>query len=146
LPKNRLRRSTRNGLADGNAGTSHRRDAGSSPDSERNRARHDIEFGDARICQQLALAQRVVARRIPVLLHGETGVGKEVFAKAAHAGSPYSGGNFVAVNCASLPESLIESELFGYRAGAFPARSAAGRRGKILLAEQGYVIPRRDRR
>jgi len=100
----------------------------------------NIEFGDARICQQLALAQRVVARRIPVLLHGETGVGKEVFANAVHARSPYSGGNFVAVNCASLPESLIESELFGYRAGAFTGAQRSGRRGKILLADKGTLF------
>jgi len=100
----------------------------------------DIEFGDPRICQQLALAQRVVARRIPVLLHGETGVGKEVFAKAVHAGSPYHGGSFVAVNCASLPESLIESELFGYRAGAFTGAQRSGRRGKILLADKGTLF------
>jgi transcriptional regulator of acetoin/glycerol metabolism len=101
---------------------------------------HELEFGDPQIAQQLTLARRVIARRIPILLHGETGVGKEVFALALHRGSPYSSGNFVAVNCASLPESLIESELFGYRAGAFTGAHRGGRRGKILQADKGTLF------
>ncbi len=100
----------------------------------------DIEFGDPEIGRQLVLARRVIARRIPVLLHGETGIGKEVFAKAVHNGSPQAGGIFVAVNCASLPESLIESELFGYRAGAFTGAQRSGRRGKILQADKGTLF------
>ncbi|MCX8003596.1 MAG: sigma-54-dependent Fis family transcriptional regulator [Burkholderiaceae bacterium] len=99
-----------------------------------------VEFGDPQIAQQLTLARRVVARRIPILLHGETGVGKEVFAYELHRGSPYSEGSFVAVNCASLPESLIESELFGYRAGAFTGAQRGGRRGKILQADKGTLF------
>jgi len=100
----------------------------------------ELEFGDPEIANQLTLARRVIARRIPILLHGETGVGKEVFALALHRGSPYSAGNFVAVNCASLPESLIESELFGYRAGAFTGAQRGGRRGKILQADKGTLF------
>jgi transcriptional regulator of acetoin/glycerol metabolism len=103
-------------------------------------AADEVEFGDPQIAQQLTLARRVIARRIPVLLHGETGVGKEVFAQALHRGSPYSEGSFVAVNCASLPESLIESELFGYRAGAFTGAQRGGRRGKILQADKGTLF------
>ncbi len=98
------------------------------------------EFGDERIMSQFCLAARLVARPIPVLLHGETGAGKEVFARALHEGSPYASGAFVAVNCASLPESLIESELFGYRAGAFTGAQRTGRRGKILLADRGTLF------
>jgi len=75
-----------------------------------------------------------------VLLQGETGAGKEVFAKAVHAGSPQAAGSFVAVNCASLPESLIESELFGYRAGAFTGAQRTGRRGKVLQADKGTLF------
>jgi transcriptional regulator of acetoin/glycerol metabolism len=97
-------------------------------------------FGDARLTRQLALAGRVVARRIPVLLHGETGSGKEIFARALHQASPCSEGPFVAVNCASLPEGLIESELFGYRAGAFTGAQRHGRRGKILQADRGTLF------
>ncbi|HJV25854.1 MAG TPA: sigma-54-dependent Fis family transcriptional regulator [Aromatoleum sp.] len=100
----------------------------------------DTEFGDDRIAQQLSVAARVIAKRIPVLLHGETGAGKEVFARALHKGSPFANGAFVAVNCASLPESLIESELFGYRAGAFTGAQRTGRRGKILQADRGTLF------
>jgi len=98
------------------------------------------EFGDDRILSQLRVAARVIAKRIPVLLHGETGAGKEVFARALHKGSPYASGAFVAVNCASLPETLIESELFGYRAGAFTGAQRNGRRGKILQADRGTLF------
>ncbi len=98
------------------------------------------QFGDPRLSSQLNLAAKVVARRIPVLLHGETGAGKEIFARALHDGSPYGGGAFVAVNCASLPEGLIESELFGYRAGAFTGAQRTGRRGKIAQADRGTLF------
>ncbi len=97
-------------------------------------------FSDPRLSSQLALAAKVIARRIPVLLHGETGAGKEIFARALHQGSPYRGGAFIAVNCASLPEGLIESELFGYRAGAFTGAQRSGRRGKILQADRGTLF------
>ncbi|MDT3672130.1 MAG: sigma-54-dependent Fis family transcriptional regulator [Aromatoleum sp.] len=98
------------------------------------------QFGDDRIASQLQLASRVIAKRIPVLLHGETGAGKEVFARALHDGSPYASGAFVALNCASLPETLIESELFGYRAGAFTGAQRNGRRGKILQSDRGTLF------
>jgi len=98
------------------------------------------EFGDGQILSQLDLASRVIAKGIPVLLHGETGAGKEVFARALHKSSPSAAGAFVAVNCASLPETLIESELFGYRAGAFTGAQRAGRRGKILQADRGTLF------
>ncbi len=97
-------------------------------------------FEDPRLKAQLDTARRVIARRTPVLLHGETGSGKEVFARALHEASPHAAGEFVAVNCASLPENLIESELFGYRAGAFTGAQRAGRRGKILQADGGTLF------
>ncbi|MEO7338268.1 MAG: sigma-54-dependent Fis family transcriptional regulator, partial [Caldimonas sp.] len=97
-------------------------------------------FEDPRIKAQLDTARRVISRRTPVLLCGETGSGKEVFARALHDASPHAGGEFVAVNCASLPENLIESELFGYRAGAFTGAQRAGRRGKILQADGGTLF------
>jgi transcriptional regulator of acetoin/glycerol metabolism len=97
-------------------------------------------FKDARLIAHLQTARRVIARRTPVLLCGETGSGKEVFARALHDGSPHAGGAFVAVNCASLPESLIESELFGYKAGAFTGAQRSGRRGKILQADGGTLF------
>lgn len=97
-------------------------------------------FKDSRLIQSLELARRVVGRGTPLLLRGETGSGKEVFAKAVHEHSPNATGTFVAVNCASLPEHLIEAELFGYRAGAFTGAQRTGRRGKILQSHQGTLF------
>jgi transcriptional regulator of acetoin/glycerol metabolism len=97
-------------------------------------------FKDPRLVASLETARRVIARRTPVLLCGETGAGKEVFARAVHESSPHAAGAFVAVNCAGLPETLIESELFGYRAGAFTGAQRAGRRGKILQADGGTLF------
>ena len=97
-------------------------------------------FEDPRLVAQLDTARRVIARRTPVLLCGETGSGKEVFARALHDASPHAAGAFVAINCASLPETLIESELFGYRAGAFTGAQRTGRRGKILQADSGTLF------
>lgn len=97
-------------------------------------------FKDTRLSTHLETARRVIARQTPVLLCGETGSGKEVFARAVHEASPHATGAFVAINCASLPETLIESELFGYRAGAFTGAQRAGRRGKILQADGGTLF------
>jgi len=97
-------------------------------------------FQDARLGQCLDTACRVIARQTPVLLRAETGAGKEVFARAVHDASPHAKGTFVAINCASLPEALIESELFGYRAGAFTGAQKTGRRGKILQADGGTLF------
>ncbi|MEP7295117.1 MAG: sigma-54-dependent Fis family transcriptional regulator [Burkholderiales bacterium] len=97
-------------------------------------------FKDPRLVAHLETARRVIARQTPVLLWGETGSGKEVFARAVHEASPHGHGAFVAVNCASLPETLIESELFGYRAGAFTGAQRTGRRGKILQADGGTLF------
>jgi transcriptional regulator of acetoin/glycerol metabolism len=74
------------------------------------------------------------------VLRGQTGTGKEVFAQALHSISPHADGPFVPVNCASLPENLIESELFGYRAGAFTGAQREGRRGKIVQANGGTLF------
>jgi transcriptional regulator of acetoin/glycerol metabolism len=100
----------------------------------------DPMAGDPRLSRHMHMACRVIARGTPVLLRGETGVGKEVFARAVHSASPSADGTFVAVNCASIPESLIESELFGYRAGAFTGAQRSGRRGKILQADGGTLF------
>jgi sigma-54 dependent transcriptional regulator, acetoin dehydrogenase operon transcriptional activator AcoR len=95
---------------------------------------------DVRLLAHFNTARRVIARQTPVLLCGETGSGKEVFARVVHNASPYANGAFVAVNCACLPETLIESELFGYRAGAFTGAQRNGRRGKILQADRGTLF------
>jgi len=97
-------------------------------------------FGDPRLVAHLATARRVVAGGTPLLLHAETGAGKEVFARAVHASGSRASGPFVAINCASLPETLIEAELFGYRAGAFTGAEKGGRRGKIAQSDGGTLF------
>ena len=79
-------------------------------------------------------------KRVNILLTGETGTGKEVFTKAVHDASARAGKPFVAVNCAAIPENLIESELFGYKYGAFTGARHEGRRGKILQANGGTLF------
>jgi transcriptional regulator of acetoin/glycerol metabolism len=99
-----------------------------------------LEFGDPQMAQNIRIARRVLGRDIPILLHGESGTGKDVFAKAMHLASEYSEKPFVAINCASIPESLIESELFGYKAGAFTGASRNGSPGKIVQANGGTLF------
>ncbi|WP_234050850.1 MULTISPECIES: sigma 54-interacting transcriptional regulator [unclassified Xanthobacter] len=87
----------------------------------------------------LALLRRAAPATVPVLLLGETGTGKEVFAKMLHAASTRSGRPFVVQNCAALPEHLLESELFGYRRGAFTGASA-DRPGLVHAAQGGTLF------
>ncbi|MBZ0072049.1 MAG: sigma-54-dependent Fis family transcriptional regulator [Thiohalobacteraceae bacterium] len=99
-----------------------------------------LEFGDARMAQNIRIARRVLDRDIPILINGESGTGKGLFAKVIHLVSMRSEKPFVAINCASIPESLIESELFGYKAGAFTGASRHGSPGKIVQADGGTLF------
>jgi two-component system response regulator AtoC len=74
-----------------------------------------------------------------VLLEGESGTGKELFARALHASSPRADGPFVAINCAAIPETLLETELFGYEKGAFTG-AAARKPGKFEMAHRGTLF------
>ncbi len=76
----------------------------------------------------------------PVLIHGETGTGKELFAHAVHQESARREGPFVRVNCAGIPDNLIESELFGYEEGAFTGARRGGKPGKFELAHHGSIF------
>ncbi|MFW6146253.1 MAG: sigma-54 interaction domain-containing protein [Planctomycetota bacterium] len=87
----------------------------------------------------LHMADRVARTGSTILIQGETGVGKEHLARAIHAAGPRRAGPFVAINCGGLPESLMESELFGHEAGAFTGASR-GRRGCFELAHAGTVF------
>ncbi len=95
---------------------------------------------DAATLAALDRAIRLVDAEVPVLVHGETGTGKEVFARRVHAESARHDGPFIAVNCAALPESLIEAELFGYEEGAFTGARKQGRSGLVRQAEGGILF------
>ncbi|WP_426439346.1 sigma-54-dependent Fis family transcriptional regulator [Bradyrhizobium genosp. P] len=77
---------------------------------------------------------------LPILLRGETGSGKDVFARAIHAASNRARNNYVALNCAAMPESLIDAELFGYEAGAFTGARRDGSKGLIVQASGGTLF------
>ena len=85
-------------------------------------------------------ALKVMERDVPVLLHGETGTGKEAFASALHRASSRAQKPFVALNCAAIPETLIESELFGYRGGSFTGARKEGMAGKLQQANGGILF------
>ncbi|MDR0276761.1 MAG: sigma-54-dependent transcriptional regulator [Paucimonas sp.] len=85
-------------------------------------------------------ALRVAALDAPLLIHGETGTGKELVARACHAISSRHAAPFLALNCAALPENLAESELFGYAPGAFTGAQRGGKPGLMELANQGTVF------
>lgn len=95
---------------------------------------------DSGLQRSVQKLRRVLDRDIPLLLTGETGTGKEAFARAIHHASARARGPFVALNCAAIPESLIESELFGYRAGTFTGASRQGMKGKLEQANGGTLF------
>lgn len=99
-----------------------------------------LEFGDIQMRRNIRQAKKILGRNIPVILYGETGTGKGLFARNLHMSGPFAEKPFVAVNCASIPETLIESELFGYKPGAFTGASRQGSRGKIVQANGGTLF------
>ncbi len=99
-----------------------------------------LSGGDPALDDQLRRAAKLVDSPISLLVTGETGCGKEYFAKAMHASSERRRQPFIAVNCAAIPETLIESELFGHVAGSFTGAAPKGRRGLILEADGGTLF------
>jgi transcriptional regulator of acetoin/glycerol metabolism len=95
---------------------------------------------DPRLQRSFARALRVLERDVPVFLQGETGTGKEAFAAALHRASARASQPFVAINCAAIPEALIESELFGYRGGSFTGARKDGMVGKLEQAHGGILF------
>ena len=93
-----------------------------------------------RILRTIQTMESIAATNCTVLLEGESGTGKELFAHAIHSASNRKNGPFIAVNCASLPHSLVESELFGYEKGAFTGALGQGNPGKFELADGGTVF------
>ena len=90
--------------------------------------------------QMKMLGRRFAKKTEPILLFGESGTGKELIAQAIHSTSERANKPFVAVNCAALPQDLMESELFGYKAGAFTGARADGMKGKFELADKGTIF------
>jgi transcriptional regulator of acetoin/glycerol metabolism len=107
-------------------------------------AQHDalsaLDIGCVQVRVAIGKARRVLDKPIPVLLQGESGVGKEVFARAMHDSGPRRHEAFVAVDCSSLPENLIEAELFGYAPGAFTGARRSGSPGRIREAQGGTLF------
>ena len=99
-----------------------------------------ICLGDEALQTDFRRSLRVFERDVPLLINGETGSGKEAFAKAVHQASARAEKPFVALNCASIPESLIESELFGYRGGSFTGARKEGMQGKLQQADGGTLF------
>jgi PAS domain S-box-containing protein len=108
----------------------------------------DIVSSHAKMHELFGILPDVAESNVSVLIEGESGTGKELFARAIHNLSTRKNGPFVAVNCGSLPDTLLESELFGYRKGAFtdatrdkPGRFDAAKGGTLLLDEIGDISP-----
>ncbi|AOE61366.1 sigma-54-dependent Fis family transcriptional regulator [Pseudomonas corrugata] len=99
-----------------------------------------LHFGDSRVEKAVRQAERLLEKDIPLLIHGETGVGKEVFVKALHQASSRCQQPFIAVNCAAIPAELVESELFGYEKGAFTGANQKGSIGLIRKADRGTLF------
>lgn len=106
-------------------------------------ARHrfdDLEGESPGFVRAVDAARRFARTDLTILITGESGTGKELFAQAIHNESPRAGKPFVAINCAAFPESLLESELFGYEEGAFTGARRGGRRGLFEAAHSGTVF------
>ncbi len=107
---------------------------------ERHPVLEDLELGDPGMQKVIAKTRKVLGHDISVLVEGESGTGKELFAQSMHYSGPRRSGPFVALNCAALPEGLIESELFGYQEGAFTGAKRKGYAGKIRQADGGTLF------
>ncbi|MDK2926967.1 MAG: transcriptional regulator of aroF, aroG, tyrA and aromatic amino acid transport [Bacillota bacterium] len=100
----------------------------------------DIIYRSAAMHRVVEMAKRIAKGTSTVLLRGESGTGKEIFARAIHVGSPRRQRPFVPVNCAALPDTLLESELFGYEEGAFTGARRGGKAGLFEFAHTGTIF------
>jgi len=99
-----------------------------------------LDTGDAMLQKTITRARKALGHDIPILIEGETGTGKELLAKAIHESGKRKQGAFIAINCASIPEGLIESELFGHEEGAFTGARRRGAVGRIQQAHGGTLF------
>ncbi|MGX9932378.1 sigma 54-interacting transcriptional regulator [Virgibacillus salarius] len=100
----------------------------------------DILGDSPAISNAKKIARKAASSKATVLITGESGVGKEQFAKAIHYAGDTKAGDFISVNCAAIPEGLMESELFGYTKGAFTGADREGKAGKFELAHNGTIF------
>jgi two-component system response regulator AtoC len=99
-----------------------------------------VVFGQSEVMQQLrSRLDRVASANVPVLIHGESGTGKDIIARMVHALSPWKSGPFVKVNCPAIPGTLLESELFGYERGAFTG-AYGSKPGRVEMAHRGTLF------
>lgn len=101
---------------------------------------NDIIGQSEKMVNLVHFAQKVARTQSSILIEGETGTGKELFAQAIHNGSYCHTGPFIAINCAAFPKELIESELFGYEKGAYSGARREGNTGKFELANEGSLF------
>jgi len=101
---------------------------------------HDIIYVSSAMKQAIDIAERVAANNCSILIKGESGTGKEMFAQAIHHASPRRFKPFVPINCAALPEALLESELFGYEDGSFSGAKKGGKTGLFETAHNGTLF------
>ncbi|TPE47081.1 sigma-54-dependent Fis family transcriptional regulator [Maribrevibacterium harenarium] len=100
----------------------------------------ELEHGDERVRRVVKQAHKIMEKDIPILIHGETGAGKEIFVRSLHYHSSRNKEMLVAVNCAAIPSELVESELFGYEKGAFTGAQNKGSIGLIRRAHKGTLF------
>ncbi|WP_133010838.1 sigma-54-dependent Fis family transcriptional regulator [Marinomonas flavescens] len=100
----------------------------------------ELQHGDEDVERLVRQAHKIMEKDIPILIHGETGAGKEIFVRSLHYHSSRASSMLVAVNCAAIPSELVESELFGYEKGAFTGAQNKGSIGLIRRAHRGTLF------
>lgn len=100
----------------------------------------EIVTADPKFEQLKTIAKQVSQTRSTILISGESGTGKEMFAQSIHNSSPRMNHPFISINCAAIPEQLLESELFGYTEGSFTGAVKGGKIGKIQMADKGTLL------
>lgn len=124
---------------DNGSGAAQKRPVPPAPPQEGGERTREIITNDAATMEALEIAAKVAPSKSTVLIHGESGTGKELFARFIHQRSDRRDKPFVAVNCAAMPETLLESELFGHEKGSFTG-AVARKIGKFELANQGTIL------
>jgi len=99
-----------------------------------------IRGNSEKLRKTISMAKRAAETSANILIQGESGVGKELFAKAVHALREGKDAPFIAINCGAIPATLFESEMFGYERGAFSGADAKGKKGKVELAQGGTLF------